>query len=64
MAVRDTTDFPRDSVGLPTGQRGLLLYDADCGFCTWLVSVVLQWDRGLWGAKIRCALVENVDLQA
>jgi predicted DCC family thiol-disulfide oxidoreductase YuxK len=45
MAVRDTADFLRDSVGLPTGQRGLLLYDADCGFCTWLVSVVLQWDR-------------------
>lgn len=22
-----------------------LLYDRDCGFCTWVVDVVLRWDR-------------------
>jgi predicted DCC family thiol-disulfide oxidoreductase YuxK len=22
-----------------------VLYDADCGFCTWLLSVLLRWDR-------------------
>jgi predicted DCC family thiol-disulfide oxidoreductase YuxK len=34
---------------LPTAssahERWTLLYDADCGFCTWIVSGVLAWDR-------------------
>jgi predicted DCC family thiol-disulfide oxidoreductase YuxK len=25
--------------------RWTLLYDADCGFCTWVVSGILAWDR-------------------
>ena len=25
-------------------RRWAVLYDADCGFCTWLVSVLLRWD--------------------
>jgi predicted DCC family thiol-disulfide oxidoreductase YuxK len=25
--------------------RWTLLYDADCGFCTWIMSGVLTWDR-------------------
>ena len=30
----------------PPGQRHwTVLYDADCGLCTWLLSVLLQWDR-------------------
>jgi predicted DCC family thiol-disulfide oxidoreductase YuxK len=26
-------------------KRWTLLYDADCGFCKWIVSGVLAWDR-------------------
>jgi predicted DCC family thiol-disulfide oxidoreductase YuxK len=26
-------------------ERWVLLYDADCGFCKWIVSGVLAWDR-------------------
>jgi predicted DCC family thiol-disulfide oxidoreductase YuxK len=26
-------------------QRWILLYDADCGFCKWIVSGILAWDR-------------------
>ena len=26
-------------------RRWAVLYDADCGFCTWLLSVLLRWDR-------------------
>jgi predicted DCC family thiol-disulfide oxidoreductase YuxK len=32
-----------------------VLYDADCGFCTWTLSVLLRWDRA--------ARVEPVALQ-
>jgi predicted DCC family thiol-disulfide oxidoreductase YuxK len=28
-----------------TYERWTLLYDADCGFCKWIVSGVLAWDR-------------------
>ncbi len=27
--------------------RPALLYDADCGVCTWLLALILRWDRGL-----------------
>ena len=23
----------------------LVLYDADCGFCTWALALLLRWDR-------------------
>ena len=26
-------------------RRWLVLYDADCGFCKWLLSALLRWDR-------------------
>ena len=26
-------------------QRWLVLYDADCGFCMWLLAGLLRWDR-------------------
>lgn len=26
-------------------RRWTLLYDADCGFCKWIVAVLLAWDR-------------------
>src|SRR5690242_10367681 len=25
--------------------RNTLLYDADCGFCLWMVELFLRWDR-------------------
>ena len=28
-------------------ERWTLLYDADCGFCSWVVSGLLAWDRHL-----------------
>jgi predicted DCC family thiol-disulfide oxidoreductase YuxK len=31
--------------GLPGERRWAILYDADCGFCTWLLSALLRWDR-------------------
>jgi predicted DCC family thiol-disulfide oxidoreductase YuxK len=32
--------------GLPTERRWTVLYDEDCGFCKWLLSALLRWDRG------------------
>jgi predicted DCC family thiol-disulfide oxidoreductase YuxK len=29
------------------GCRWLVLYDADCGLCVWLLSRLLRWDRAL-----------------
>lgn len=29
----------------PYAARGVLFYDADCGFCRWCVAKVLAWDR-------------------
>jgi predicted DCC family thiol-disulfide oxidoreductase YuxK len=26
-------------------KRSVVLYDADCGFCKWLLSALLRWDR-------------------
>ncbi len=30
----------------PVSQRRVVLYDSDCGFCMWLLAVLLRWDRG------------------
>jgi predicted DCC family thiol-disulfide oxidoreductase YuxK len=29
-----------------TGPGWVVLYDADCGFCKWLLGGLLRWDRG------------------
>ena len=40
----DVTDDAQE--GRPSGERRwAVLYDAGCGFCTWLLSFVLRWDR-------------------
>jgi len=44
-----------DSGGRPGEGRWAVLYDADCGFCKWTLSVLLRWDR--------TARVEPVALQ-
>jgi predicted DCC family thiol-disulfide oxidoreductase YuxK len=28
-----------------TGERAVLLYDEDCGFCRWSLAKILAWDR-------------------
>ena len=30
---------------MPSYIRLAVLYDADCGFCKWLLSILLRWDR-------------------
>jgi hypothetical protein len=35
----------RGPSGPPGERRWAVLYDAGCGFCTWLLSFVLRWDR-------------------
>jgi predicted DCC family thiol-disulfide oxidoreductase YuxK len=32
---------------VPCERRWVVLYDADCGFCKWLLAGLLRWDRGL-----------------
>jgi predicted DCC family thiol-disulfide oxidoreductase YuxK len=33
--------------GTPAERRSVVLYDADCGICKWLLSLLLRWDRDL-----------------
>jgi predicted DCC family thiol-disulfide oxidoreductase YuxK len=42
--------------------RWTLLYDDDCGFCKWIVSGVLAWDRNgrLWPCAIQSARAEGL----
>jgi predicted DCC family thiol-disulfide oxidoreductase YuxK len=41
-----TTHTPLDRPTAAGSHKGwTLLYDADCGFCRWIVSGVLAWDR-------------------
>lgn len=39
------TGITHTTVSRVSERRWTLLYDADCGFCTWLVSALLRWDR-------------------
>ena len=34
-------------MGVPAEDRWIVLYDADCGFCKWLLAGVLRWDRAM-----------------
>jgi predicted DCC family thiol-disulfide oxidoreductase YuxK len=40
------TDMPRDAIGSRPASEGrwIVLYDADCGFCKWLLARLLDWD--------------------
>jgi len=31
---------------VPSERLWVVLYDADCGFCKWLLAGLLRWDRG------------------
>jgi predicted DCC family thiol-disulfide oxidoreductase YuxK len=36
----------RSELGARLAVRWAVLYDADCGFCKWLLAGLLRWDRG------------------
>jgi predicted DCC family thiol-disulfide oxidoreductase YuxK len=39
------SDPDRVAVGVPAEDRWVVLYDADCGFCKWLLAGLLRADR-------------------
>lgn len=43
--VTDDAQAGERPSGLPSERRWAVLYDADCDFCTWLLSALLRWDR-------------------
>jgi predicted DCC family thiol-disulfide oxidoreductase YuxK len=43
--AQEDPDVLRVFADTPYPGRGVLLYDADCGFCRWCVAKVLAWDR-------------------
>jgi predicted DCC family thiol-disulfide oxidoreductase YuxK len=47
VAVTGNADLPGDSVGVPAEDRWVVLYDADCGFCKWLLAGLLRGDRAV-----------------
>ena len=42
--------------------RWALLYDAECGFCKWTLSVLLRWDRAARLAPVALQRPEAADL--
>jgi predicted DCC family thiol-disulfide oxidoreductase YuxK/phenylpyruvate tautomerase PptA (4-oxalocrotonate tautomerase family) len=64
LALTSNPDFPGDSVGKPAEHRWAVLYDADCGFCTWLLSCLLRWDRAVRLHPIALQRPEADDLLA
>ena len=48
--------------GLPSECRWVVLYDADCGFCKWLLSALLRWDRAARLHPIALQRLEADDL--
>ena len=47
VAVTGNADLPGDSVGVPAEDRWVVLYDADCGFCKWVLARLLRGDRAV-----------------
>ena len=47
--------------GPPSG-RWVVLYDADCGFCKWTLSVLLRWDREARLEPVALQRAEATDL--
>ena len=39
--------LPAMSAGGRGSQQWVVVYDADCGLCTWLLAGLLRWDRAL-----------------
>ncbi|MGZ4318858.1 MAG: thiol-disulfide oxidoreductase DCC family protein [Gaiellaceae bacterium] len=40
------------------GTRGVVLYDADCGFCKWSLDKILAWDRP---GRLRAAAIQSAE---
>jgi len=49
---------------LPAERRWTVLYDADCGFCKWLLAGLLHWDRAVSLRPIALQRPEADDLLA
>jgi len=45
-------------------ERWLVLYDGDCGFCKWLLSGLLRWDRAGLTAPIALQRPQAAELLA
>ena len=45
MSAADPTAPGAHSGERSLAERSLVLYDADCGVCVWLLSGLLRWDR-------------------
>jgi predicted DCC family thiol-disulfide oxidoreductase YuxK len=47
MRAEATPADPADAAAATDpGRAWQVMYDADCGLCTWAVAVLLAWDRG------------------
>jgi predicted DCC family thiol-disulfide oxidoreductase YuxK len=40
------------------GARGIVLYDANCGFCRWSLDKILAWDRS---GRLRAAAIQSAE---
>jgi predicted DCC family thiol-disulfide oxidoreductase YuxK len=49
-------------IGEPRSRRWTVLYDADCGFCKWTLSVLLRWDRAARVDPVALQRPEAADL--
>jgi predicted DCC family thiol-disulfide oxidoreductase YuxK len=45
IGPRSAADALPTRIDLRRDRRWALLYDTDCGFCTWVLSALLWWDR-------------------
>jgi predicted DCC family thiol-disulfide oxidoreductase YuxK len=45
MHMTDDAEAGARPSRLPSEHRWAVLYDADCGFCKWLLAGLLRWDR-------------------
>ena len=58
----DTDARVEGSGGLSRSGRWAVLYDADCGFCKWTLSLLLRWDRAARLAPVALQRPEAADL--
>jgi predicted DCC family thiol-disulfide oxidoreductase YuxK len=58
---RDRSRLREHARGRGTHEQWVLLYDADCGFCKWIVSGVLAWDRH---ARLSPRAIQSAHAQA
>jgi predicted DCC family thiol-disulfide oxidoreductase YuxK len=62
-ASRSTAACDRQS-GTEGAPPWVVLYDAECGFCMWLLSALLRWDRALRLRPLALQRAEAQDLLA